>query len=455
MEFSNQKSCEEQLQKLSVELQLEQEHAQQLERLLNHDPDTGLPQRHVLIRRLIQMVRDGEEAPFAYGIIRLDRRYQRIKYTRDRIKVLLYITAERIKSILGEGNVYQSDRSDEFLFVMKGFTSDQNITERIEEVQSAILEKHNAPASDLSFGSNVGVAVYPWHARKLEELEVNAEIALGIYERKREQGFLYTPELGERFHENESLVHQMHQSIQDEFNGFYVVYQPIIDTDRKVMGCEALMRWTVSGFGAIPPARFIPLAEENGYIRFLGKWVLYQALNQIRLWRESHGTDFFMSVNLSTVQLESSEILSDIETALNTLDLPGDVLHLEITESAVMENPMEITAKLRKIRDMGVKIMVDDFGTGYSNLNYLHQFPVDTLKIAKEFLDTYPQDEGARELVRAIQGLAQSFGFATLAEGIEKQEQFDALKDSGVHFIQGYIFSPPIDPAEFEEKYLM
>ncbi len=445
--------CTEQLRQAKIELQLEKERSDQLEKLLNHDPDTGLKQRHILVRRINRLIMENRSR-FAFGILRLDKHYQRIRHTRDRMKVLLYISSERLKPITGENNLYQSDRSDEFLFIIPDYKDRKDVENQIEEMIIKIKEPHNPPASDISFGCNVGVALFPDHANNLEELEVNAEIALGIFKEKNWKGSLYSPEIGRHYHENQSLESLLRACILNNFEGFHIAYQPIVNRNKQLISCEALLRWDAPEVGVVSPARFIPLAEESGLIIYLGKWVLYNALRQMKKWLEGKMKNLQVSVNLSTLQLEQDDFIETVSNALKSLELPGEAVHLEITESAVMANPELAKNRLAALQDLGIEIMLDDFGTGYSSLSALNQFPINTLKIPKEFVDVLPEDPHGLEMVRAILGIAKTFGFTTLAEGIEQQEQFDCLIGEGCQLIQGYITSPPVGASEFEERFL-
>lgn len=440
------------LEKTLTELARERDRADQLQNLIDHDSDTGLKRRHMLVRRMNRMISEGTTR-FAYGIIRLDRNYQRIRHSRDRLKVLLYVTAERIKSVLGEENLYQSDRGDEFLFVLPLSGSSKGIDETIVTMMDAVRVFHNPPASDISFGCNVGVAVYPDHASGIEELEENAEIALGVHEEVRWGGYLYSPEIGATYHENNTLESILRNGILEGFSGFHVAYQPLVNTKRKIIGCEALMRWDVPGHGSIPPTRFIPLAEQSGPIIYLGKWILYQVMGQLKSWRDTIAPELFASINMSLVQLEQTDCVDMIQNAMASHGLPGQAIQIEVTESAVMENPDAVRSHLLEFQKMGIRIMLDDFGTGYSSLAVLNTLPIDTLKIAKEIIDDFPSDSRSVEIVRAIMGLSQTFGFTTLAEGIEREEQLQGLLAHGCDVLQGFLFSQPISASSFQELF--
>ncbi len=445
-------NCYNLLTRALSDLARERTRGDQLRKLIDHDSETGLLRRHMLARRMNRMIAEGNER-FAYGIIRMDRNYQRIRHSRDRLKVLLYVTAERIKKVLGEENLYQSDRGDEFLFVRPLVDEGEDINDIVVEMMDAVREFHNPPASDISFGCNVGVALYPDHASSVGELEENAEIALGIHEEVRWGGFLYSPEIGASYHEDNALEGILRNGILDGFSGFHVAYQPLVNTQKHIIGCEALMRWDVPGHGPVPPTRFIPLAEQSGPIIYLGKWILYQVMGQVKVWRDTLAPNLFASINMSLIQLEQPDCVEMIRTAMDSHKLPGQAIQLEVTESVVMENQEAVRTNLLEFQEMGIRIMLDDFGTGYSSLSVLNALPVNTLKIAKEIIDDYPSDPRSVEIVRAIMGISETFGFTTLAEGIEKEEQYEGLMAHGCDVLHGFLFSEPLNAASFEQLY--
>lgn len=443
----------EELKMLKIELKSERDHSAHLESILEKNPDTTLFQKHILNRRMNSLYSE-QKAPFAYGILQLDKSYQRIRHTRDRLKVLLYVTAERLLPLLGEDNFFQSDRSDEFIFIIEDYANIASVAQTVEDIILKVSEPHNPPASDIRFGCHVGVALYPEHGKTMEELEVNAEVALGIHKKKAWDGFMYTKSAGEAFHENSALEFAMRMGISEGFEGFHVAYQPIVDKDKHVVACEALMRWDCPGKGRISPEKFVALAEENGLINYLGKWILYQALRQVKLWRERHNSSIQVSVNVSAEQVEQDDFVEMIQTALEVMKVPGKALHIELTERSVMENSRMVRAKFEALQKLDVEVMLDDFGTGYSSLSVLRNLPINTLKIPKEFIDDIQNDPNALEVVRVIMSIAHTFGFTTLAEGIEDQGQFDTLIAEGCNYIQGYITSPPLGADDFEGRYL-
>jgi len=430
------------------------ENNDKLNKLLKHNPDTGLYHRNILLQKMGKMIREDSETPFTFGIIRLDRHYQRIRHSRDKQKILLYVTAQRIKDLVGEEFLFQSDRNDEFLVIIPNMDSDEEIVPFFQILMDKISEPHNNPASDLSFGCHMGVARYPFHAVTVEELLDNAEIALGIYEQRHDHGFLYTHELGQVHSKRRNLETVFGIAVAKGLLGFHIVYQPIVDDQKRLISCEALMRWETPDHGAVPPLTFIPIAEETGHINTLGQWILYNSVLQAKKWRDTHHTDIRISVNVSAIQFENPNYVENVKGVLEALEMEGECLHIEVTESTLMSDPDLIIDKLNELRALGIKIMLDDFGTGYSSLSALHQLPVDILKIAKEFVDDIAINKKNLDMVRAIQQMANSFDLQTLAEGVEQQDQFDVLVREGCHYIQGYITSPPVAATEFSNRFL-
>jgi EAL domain-containing protein (putative c-di-GMP-specific phosphodiesterase class I) len=229
-----------------------------------------------------------------------------------------------------------------------------------------------------------------------------------------------------------------------------LAYQPEVtlsDTTR-MFGVEALLRWQHPEFGAVSPARFVPIAEQSGLIVEIGEWVLEEACRQAAKWR-AQGHDFVMAVNLSPRQLSSPQLAGVVETALRVNDLPPSALCLEITESAIMEDPEAAHRILQGLKALGVKLAIDDFGVGYSSLSHLkYLLPVDVIKIDKSFVDGLLDSRDARAIVTAIVQLAHALGVTAVGEGVESAEQAAALRDLGCHVAQGYHFSKPV-PADY------
>jgi EAL domain-containing protein (putative c-di-GMP-specific phosphodiesterase class I) len=230
-----------------------------------------------------------------------------------------------------------------------------------------------------------------------------------------------------------------------------LAYQPIVDVvSESITGFEALLRWTHPERGLIPPATFVPVAEESGLVLALGRWVLRTACQQASEWNERQGRPVTVTVNLSVRQLQDDSLALDVEAALQESGLPPACLTLEMTESVIMREPSAARARLQELKQLGVRIAIDDFGTGYSSLSHLQQFPVDILKIDRSFLHRMHQGSQDTALVRTIIALAKLLSLSTIAEGVEDAHQQQQLRELGCDSAQGFLFGRPMGVEEVE-----
>jgi EAL domain-containing protein (putative c-di-GMP-specific phosphodiesterase class I) len=231
-----------------------------------------------------------------------------------------------------------------------------------------------------------------------------------------------------------------------------LAYQPIVDVaSEKLTGFEALLRWNHPQRGLIPPATFVPVAEESGLVLALGRWVLRTACHQAAAWNTRHPeSPITVTVNLSVRQLQDDSLALDVETALRESGLHPSRLTLEMTESVIMRDPTSARARLHELKQVGVRIAIDDFGTGYSSLSHLQQFPVDILKIDRSFLHKMHQGPHDTALVRTIIALAKLLSLRTIAEGVEDAEQQQQLRELGCDSAQGFLFGRPMNVAEID-----
>jgi EAL domain-containing protein (putative c-di-GMP-specific phosphodiesterase class I) len=236
-----------------------------------------------------------------------------------------------------------------------------------------------------------------------------------------------------------------------------VYYQPIVSlTDRHICGFEALVRWNHPERGLVPPNEFIPIAEESDLILHLGRWVLRESCRQMAAWQKSFALDppLTISVNISARQLSDSRLMEDVELALSESGLKHESLALEMTESSIMGDAEQTLATLVRLKKMNVRLEIDDFGTGYSSLSYLQRLPFDILKIDRSFVRELSAGKGSLDIVKAILQLAHSFHLEVIAEGVETEEQLSVLRALGCGYLQGYLFSRPVDADTVERLFL-
>ncbi len=421
------------------------------EALINLNPDTGLPIYRVFFQQLEHLVNlnsQGAAIPFAVAQIRLDTAYQRIKNTKDRSKALLFQTTIRIREEIGD-TLYQSDRLDEFFLIIRNFSSTQALRNVLMAIAREVAKPHEAVKEHISFGCQIAYAEFPIHGSSSQELLLNAEIALrfGTHRKRHVTGF--SKNLGTAFHRIMRMEQDLHLATQAGFEHFHLVFQPFVDGQYAIKGCESLIRWKHPEFGYIPPPHFIPIAERSGDIRLFGRWILYKSCLQLKEWHRLGFPDVFVSVNLSPLQFNQKDLVEQVIDVLASTGIDGNRLKLEITEGAIMSDPEDAILKLNALREKGIRISIDDFGTGYSSLNYLAKLPIDTLKIDKSFVDDVTVNSQNQEIVRAIISMANSLKIETLAEGVETKAQKDLIFAEGCKYIQGYYFSKPVDGDRF------
>ncbi|MFP4374555.1 MAG: putative bifunctional diguanylate cyclase/phosphodiesterase [Spirochaetaceae bacterium] len=423
-----------------------------LEDLVNKNQHTLLPIRRNFDKAMAVLLdperRNGHVGGVAVGVLRLDRAYDRIKDTRDRSKAILFNTADRLKGLLGD-YLFQSDRLDEFVFALPGVRGVDAVDLMATRIVEAVSRPHEPPARDVVFSCHVGLSINTGGLNK-EDLLGNAYIALAESEAGRGRYVIYDETIGNRYREKAEIERSLSTVAQSGFEDFRLMYQPFVDSEGRLIGAEALIRWFHPRLGPLSPTLFIPIAEETGDIRLLGQWTLYNAARQLRDWVRSSGRELHMSVNLSPAQFKQQDLIVRIEGILDALELDGSHLKLELTEGAIMEEPEQAIRTMKMLDERGVRISIDDFGTGYSSLSYLKRFPVHTLKIDRSFVEDVTTNPSNQEIVRAIISMARSLRIESLAEGVETPEQRDFLASEGCDSMQGYLYSPPVPARDFE-----
>lgn len=421
-------------------------HSQNLIEQAMRDELTGLPNRACLNSILNANIFSASAGQRKFAILFLDLdRFKGINDTfghaiGDR---LLIKVAQTIQSLLRGGDVLGRFGGDEFLLILPG--SDESgavlITRRI-------LDAFNIPfeinGRSLRITPSIGIAIYPDHGMDIETLLKHADTAM--YESKRlgrNAYTVYVDQMGTRVRERLELEHQLCDAMQTE--AFRLVYQPIVDMQSgEIVAVEALVRWMMPNGQLRLPGEFIHVAEDSGMIIPLGEWVLRTACRQLKQWASS-GLDLKLAVNLSTRQFQDPYLMEKVMAILRETDVEASRLELEITESAAMLNPEESIEILGALTANGVRIAIDDFGTGYSSLSYLKRIPADTIKIDKSFVDGLGREVQDATIVRTVVALANALEKDTVAEGIETEEQFDAIRSMGCSFAQGYWISVPLE----------
>jgi len=339
--------------------------------------------------------------------------------------------------------------SDQFVIVEKNLKDGFQAAETAEKILASFATPVNAGNHRISLTATIGIALYPSDARKADPLLQSAEQTMALAKRSSHNHFqFYVASIDKQIRERKQLEKDLASALVN--HEFHLVYQPQINlSNKQVIGAEALLRWEHPEKGLVPPDYFIPVAEANGSIVEIGQWVLDQACWQAARWA-SEGKSLRVAVNLSAVQLRQESIVEDILGALDRHHLPAALLELEVTETSFMTNMADAIRKLNQLQQAGIVISVDDFGTGYSSLTYLKKMPVHSLKIDKQFIrDLLVNEEGTR-IANIIIDLGRSLKLKVIAEGVETAEQEAYLTRRGCDIGQGYFFSKPVPPRDFE-----
>ena len=418
--------------------------------LANHDVLTSLPNRLLLKSQLEERIVQAKARSECLAILFCD--LDGFKDVNDSMghvvgDELLKQAAQRLEALTADGDMLSRMSSDEFVFVKSSVATVQEAAEYAAPILRAFRDPFYVNGYEVYTTLSVGISLYPHHGVDVASLLRNADIAL--YHAKDEGKNtcrVFNDVLGEQRDERFSLVNDLHKAI--DRNELQVHYQPQIDSlSGRLLGVEALLRWHHPIAGPISPARFIPLAEEQGLIVEIGEWVLREACSQMKHWQQQGVTGVRVGVNLAGQQMMHEKLLDVIDDALSTNGLDPGSLDLEVTENFLIRQPELLVPKLYKLREKGISISMDDFGTGFSSLSYLKKLPVDTLKIDQSFVRDIGKDKDDEAIVRAIIVLCHSLGIQVLAEGVETEEQLRFLQEHSCNIIQGYYYSKPL-PAD-------
>ena len=405
-----------------------------------HDPLTGLANRRGLGERLTGAFAEG--GPFALLLLDLDR----FKVVNDTFghrvgDGLLVQVGDRLRAVMGETGFVSRLGGDEMALILPGDEADAMAC--AQRVVAVIARPFAIDAATVVVGASVGVC--PARAAgDPDDLMQRADIAL--YEAKRRgrgQAAAYETGMMEAVAARHALESDLRTALAE--GQFRLAYQPIQSlADDRVIGFEALIRWTHPTLGTIAPTTFVPLAEETGLIVAIGRWVLMEACRQATRWP----ADRHVAVNVSAVQFRSPLLLAHIIEALAASGLPPERLEIELTETALVEDGAQTAQTLAALRHLGITIAMDDFGTGYSSLAHLRDLPLDRIKIDRSFVATALDDKHARAVVKAVAQMGRDMGIATLAEGVERADQLELLRSLGCDAVQGYLIGRPDFPTE-------
>ena len=425
---------------------------ERLNYLAYFDPLTELPNSDLFLDRLNQMIQALEPESGHIAVILLDLDHFtgiNDSYGRHVGDALLKHVGGCLNEALPEPHTVSRIGSDTFAVALRCRQLAEEAGILARDIQPALAHPVALSGHNFALTARAGIAVYPGDGISATDLFKNAEAALKSARASSTEYLYYRPEINASVSDLMQLERELRAAITEE--RLLAYYQPKLDlVTGRIVAAEALVRWLHPERGVVLPATFIPLAEESGLIVQIGEWMLRSICRQQALWRDDYMPIVPVAVNLSALQCQRGNIRDLIKHLLAEYQLDPRLLTLELTESALIQDPVEAAVLMSSLRDLGLQLAVDDFGTGYSSLAYLKRFPFCVVKIDRSFIADVTSSAEDAAIVRAIIAMAHQLNMKVVAEGVETQAQLNFLRDQGCDEMQGYFFSPPVPAAEFE-----
>ncbi|WP_461535947.1 putative bifunctional diguanylate cyclase/phosphodiesterase [Spongorhabdus nitratireducens] len=432
---------------------LRQKAEAQILKLSQYDYLTRLPNQRTLQKHLRRLIKNNSKQPQRFAILcigpdhftEINAQYN--FHTGDHLLVKL---ADRLRDIAGNG-VYTSRLGGDQFCMVQPLEQPAEAAELAQKILRDLGKPFDTVKESITIEASIGISVFPDDGHCVEELLQQAEAAMLLAKSRRNLRYqFYIASLDQEIRERKKLEADLHHAV--DHDELHLVFQPQVkfSDHARIIGAEALLRWTHPEKGLVSPDIFIPLAENSRDIIAIGDWVLETGCRQLHDWQQQGYRDIVLAVNLSAIQLQDDELPDRVAQLLKKYDIAPHTLELEITETSLINDVERSCRQLRAIKDIGVKLALDDFGTGYSSLSYLKRFPFDKVKIDRSFVDGLPENSENNVIVNAIIQLGKSFKMTVLAEGVETLQQEQYLTCQECDEGQGYYYSKPVSPDAFE-----
>jgi len=428
------------------------EMTQRMSYLAHHDYLTDLPNRLLLDDRLTQAIAAAHRQDEQLAVLFVD--VDRFKHINDTLghaigDQLLRSVAARLVSGVRASDTVSRQGGDEFVILLSEISHAENAALSAKKLLSTLSMPHRIGEHDLQITISIGISVYPDDGADAEALVKNADVAmLAAKDNGRSNYQFFKSDMNVHALERQSLESGLRHALQGR--EFQLYYQPKMDLEtEKITGAEALIRWQQPNGDMVLPDKFIPVAEQCGYIVPIGRWVLREACRQAKSWFDADLVPMPIAINVSAVELRSTGFVQGVSAILQETGLDPNYLEFELTETALLQDQNSTTGVLRALKDIGVQLTLDDFGTGYSSLSYLKRYPIDALKIDKSFVRGLCTNVSDANIVSAVINMGKSFGLNVIAEGVETPEQFMRLQAQQCSEGQGNYFNAPLTSDVF------
>jgi diguanylate cyclase (GGDEF)-like protein/PAS domain S-box-containing protein len=430
-------------------------HREELFNEAYHDPLTSLPNRHLFHDRLDVALRRSQTNGNPVGVICLD--LDRFKTINDSLghvagDIVLSEVASRLLKLMRPADTLSRFGGDDFYMLLTELRDPEDAAHMAGRILAGLADPIGTIDQELHVSASIGITISPADGSDPAHLLRNAELAMyRAKEAGRNNFHFFTEDLGNKVQKSLRMENDLRKALARQ--EFILHYQPRVEVSSgRIVGMEALLRWTSPEGDIVSPDEFIPLAEETGLILPLGDWVVKEACRQTRLWAKQGFGKLKVAVNFSPRQLEQPGLAAKILAVLETTGLTPDLFEVEVTESVFLKEFETAQTCLRSLAMAGIGVALDDFGTGYSPLTYLKRLPITTLKIDKSFVDGLPHDKDDTAIVTSVISIASNLGLEVVAEGVENLDQLNFLRNhSCCSGLQGYLFAGPLSPQNFAQ----
>ncbi len=424
---------------------------QRIRYMASHDALTSLPNRTLLQDRIQQTLVHNGRRNLRAAVLFID--LDKFKLINDTLghdigDGLLMEAATRLIGCIRNEDTVARQGGDEFIILLSQISTPPDAGSIAEKLLESLLRPFLIKGKELHISASIGIAIYPDDGTSMEQLLKNSDTAMYHAKESGRSNYQYfSGKMNEQAAEKQVISSELRHAI--ERNQLSLAYQPVVDIrSNAICGLEVLLRWQHPDHGMIPPAKFIPLAEESGYILAIGDWVMRTTCQQISSWQQLGYDVPRIAINLSAKQFRQKQLAEHICAILDETGIKASSIGIEITESMLVENVEDVVNTLLTLSNMGLEISIDDFGTGYSSLSYLKRFPINKLKIDKSFINDVATHLDDAAIVKAILAMAMGLGMTVVTEGVETEAQLAFLKQHQCDQYQGYLFSKPLSPLE-------
>jgi len=437
---------------LTREIVEKQKVYEKLHYLANYDQLTLLPNRNLFNERLAYAYKLAKRNKSSFSLLLID--LDRFKHVNDSLghhigDLLLEQVGQRLSTCLRGVDTIARLGGDEFTVTLTELQKKQDAAIVADKIISELARPFEIHGQIIRIGCSIGITSFPDDTTELSSMLKNADMAMYEVKDKGKNAYeFFSPDMTKHANHRMELEKDLYSALKN--NELYLHYQPITNLQTgKICTVEALLRWKHSKHGQVPPDKIISIAEESDLILKVGEWILKQAFQQLTRWRSQGYTNLHLAINMSTRQFDRKyDNVSLIKSLIFQHQIPENYIHLEITESLMLEDSRLILDTLSELKELGVLLSVDDFGTGYSSLSYLRKFPIDILKIDQSFIRNLSLRSGDDALIKAIIAMGQSLNLTVIAEGVETKEQLTFLQQHECNQVQGYYFSKPVSADE-------